>query len=109
MLRSFLGSSICFMGSWSHFAYVRFMKFLVAPKSTSAIALARLEMEWIKNQSVIDFRADKYTSPLLLCLISANLIRQWENPHLFPFLWPKRPAPAPSCYSVVALPRPLCP
>src|SRR5258708_23375203 len=109
MLRSFLDSSICLIGSWSHFAYVRFMKFLVAPESTSAIASALLAMEWTKNQSVIDFHVDRYTSPLLLCLISANLIRQWENPHLFPSLWPKRPFLALSCYSAAVLPRLLCP
>src|SRR5258708_30832188 len=108
-LRSFLDSSICFIGSWSHFAYVRFMKFSVAPESTSAIASALLVIEWTKNQSVIDFRVDKYTSPLLLCLISTDLIRQWENPHLFPFLWPKHSTPTLSCYSVAPLLRPLCP
>ena len=37
---------------------------------------------------VIDFLADIYTFESLLCLISANLIRLWENPHLLPFLWP---------------------
>ncbi len=62
-----------------------FMKFSVAPESTSAIASALLAMEWMKNRRVIDFHADRYTSPLLLCLINADLIRQWENPHLLPF------------------------
>ena len=28
----------------------------------------------------------RYTLSLLLCLISANLIKQWENPQLLPFL-----------------------
>src|SRR5712692_8674572 len=65
------------------------MKFSVAPELTSAIASALFAMEWTKNRSVIDFHADKYTSPLLPCLISADLIRQLENPHLFPSLSPK--------------------
>src|SRR5260221_6480571 len=64
------------------------MKFSVAPESTSAMASALFAMEWTKNRSVIDFHADKYTSPLLPCLISADLIRQLENPHLFPSLLP---------------------
>jgi hypothetical protein len=63
------------------------MKFLV-PESTRAMALALLAMEWMKNQTVIDFLTDRYTSPVLLCLISANLIRQWENPQLSPFFLP---------------------
>jgi len=29
-----------------------------------------------------------YPSLSLLCLISANLIRQWENPQLLPFVMP---------------------
>src|SRR5258708_10386789 len=97
------------MGSCSHFAYWRFIKFSVAPKSTSAIASAHFAMEWTKNRSVIDFRADKYTSPLLPCLISADLIRQPENPHLFPFLSPKHLIPWWSCLSIAALPIPHCP
>src|SRR5216684_7340653 len=96
------------MGSWSHFAYIRLIKFSVAPELTSAIASALLVMEWTKNQSVIDFRVDRYTSPLLLCLISANLIRQWENPHLLPFLWPKHSVPDLSYYSTAASSRPPC-
>ena len=62
------------------------MKFLVALESTRAIALALLAMVWIKNHIVIDYLADIYTLSLLLCLISANLIKQLENPHLRPFL-----------------------
>src|SRR5713226_4053194 len=79
------------------------MKFLVAPKSTSATASALFAIEWTKNQSVIDFCADKYTSPLLLCLISTDLIRQLENPHLFPFLLPKHVVLGLSCWLAVAL------
>src|SRR5258708_4063507 len=77
------------------------MKFSVAPESTSAIASALLAMEWTKNRRVIDFRVDRYTSPLLLCLINADLIRLWENPHLLPFLWLRHSTLGPSCYSIV--------
>src|SRR5258708_29488534 len=89
------------MGSCSHFAYWRFMKFSVAPESTSAIASALFATEWTKNRSVIDFRAKRYTSPLLPCLISANLIRQFENPHLSPSPLPTCLALGGSCLSVV--------
>src|SRR5216684_7764956 len=82
------------------------MKFSVALESTSAIALALLAMEWTKNRSVIDFHVDRYTSPLLLCLISADLIRQWENPHLSPSLSPGHSTPDPSYYSTAASLRP---
>jgi len=34
----------------------------------------------------MDFQADIYTLLLLLCLINANLIKQWENPLKLPFL-----------------------
>src|SRR5258708_40124114 len=84
------------------------MKFLVAPESNSAIALALFATEWTKNRSVIDFRAERYTSPLLPCLISANLIRQFENPHLFPSLLPMHLVLRGSCLSVAALPRLRC-
>src|SRR5713226_10363560 len=97
---------MCLMGSRSHFAYWRFMKFSVAPESTSAIASALFAMEWTKNRSVIDFRAKRYTSPLLPCLISADLIRQLENPHLSPSPLPMHLVPLGSCSSIVVLPRP---
>ena len=84
------------------------MKFSVAPESTSAIASALFAMEWMKNQSVIDFHADRYTSPLLLCLISADLTRQLENPHLVPYLSPMRPVLGQSYSLVVVSRRPLC-
>jgi hypothetical protein len=64
------------------------MKFSVAPESTRARDSALFATECIKNLTVIDFRADIYTFPVLLCLISADLIRQRENPRLLPFLWP---------------------
>src|SRR5260221_8652223 len=96
------------MGSRSHVAYLRFMKFSVAPESTSAIASALFAMEWTKNRSVIDFRAERYTSPLLPCLISADLIRQFENPHLSPSLSPMHLVLGGSCLSVVVLLRPRC-
>src|SRR5258708_30795421 len=85
------------------------MKFLVAPESTSAIASALFAMEWTKNQSVIDFHANKYTSPLLPCLISADLTRQLENPHLDPFPLLRYPAPGLLSSTAVLLWRPLCP
>src|SRR5258708_16244548 len=94
------------MGSRSHLAYWRFIKFSVAPKSTSAIALALFAMEWTKNRSVIDFRAERYTSPLLPCLISADLIRQFENPHLSPSLLPMYLALGASCSLVAVLMMP---
>src|SRR5229473_2939041 len=93
------------MGSCSHFAYLRFMKFSVAPESISAIASALFATEWTKNRSVIDFRAERYTSPLLPCLISADLIRQFENPHLFPSLSLVRLAPGGSCLLTAASSR----
>src|SRR5258708_1973054 len=102
MFSSFLGLSICLMGSCSHFAYLRFMKFSVAPESISAIASALFATEWTKNRSVIDFRAERYTSPLLPCLISADLIRQFENPHLSPSPLPMLLVPGGSCLLVVA-------
>src|SRR5580658_672186 len=66
------------------------MKFSVAPESTRAMASALFAIEWTKNRTVIDFRADIYTLLLLFCLISADLIRQCENPQLglLPFLSP---------------------
>src|SRR5258708_33673531 len=96
------------MGSCSHFAYWRFIKFSVAPESTSAIASALFATEWTKNRSVIDFHAKRYTSPLLPCLISANLIRQFENPHLSPFPSPACLALGESCLLTAASPRPHC-
>src|SRR5258707_2204705 len=82
------------------------MKFSVAPESTSAIASALFATEWTKNRSVIDFRADRYTFPLLPCLISADLIRQFENPHLSPSPSPACLALGGSCLLVVVLQRP---
>ena len=64
------------------------MKFSVAPESTRARALALFAIEYMKNQTVIDFWADMYTLLLFPCLISADLIRQRENPQLLPFLVP---------------------
>src|SRR5260221_7416358 len=82
------------------------MKFSVAPESISATASALFAMEWTKNRSVIDFRAERYTSPLLPCLISADLIRQFENPHLSPSLLLTCLALGGSCLLVVASPKP---
>ena len=64
------------------------MKFSVAPESNRAIASALFAIVWIDTHTVIDFLADIYTLLLLFCLISADLIRLWENPALLlcPFL-----------------------
>src|SRR5216684_6925001 len=94
------------MGICSHLAYWRFMKFSVAPESTSAITSALFATEWTKNRSVMDFRVERYTSPLLPCLISADLIRQFENPHLSPSLSPMSPALQESCSLVAVSSRP---
>jgi len=56
------------------------MKFLVAPESMRAIALALFDFECIENRKVIDFLLDIYTFEVCLCLISAVLIKLWENP-----------------------------
>jgi hypothetical protein len=82
-----------FIGSLSHLAYDRFIKFSVASKSTNAMFLALLAIVWGKTQTVMDFLADMYTSLLLFCLISATLIRQWENPYLLPLPFPGLIAP----------------
>jgi len=42
-------------------AYSRLMKFSVAPESTRAMDSALLDLEWMKNRIVIDFRSDMYT------------------------------------------------
>src|SRR5258708_12346846 len=84
------------------------MQFLVTAESTSAIASALFAMEWNKTRSVIDFRAERYTSPLLPCLISADLIRQFENPHLSPSLLPMYLALWGSCSLPVVSSRPHC-
>src|SRR5713226_7177794 len=85
------------------------MKFSVVPESINAITSALFAMEWTKNRSVIDFRAERYTSPLLPCLISTDLIRQFENPHLSPSLSPMHLVLGESCLSIVVLPKLLCP
>src|SRR5260221_6449220 len=74
------------MGKQSHFAYDKFRKFAVAPESIRAIVSALFIAEWMYNRKVIDFCPVIYTS-LLLCLISANLIKLRENPRFAPFLW----------------------
>ena len=60
----------------------------MAPESRSDIVSALFVFEWIKMQTVIDFRVDMYTF-WLLGLISANLIRLRENPAylLLPLHW----------------------
>ena len=65
------------------------MKFSVAPESSRVIASALFAIVWIDTRTVIDFLADIYTLLSLFCLISADLIRLWENPDLL-----LRPFPA---------------
>src|SRR5260370_30461941 len=96
------------MVSCCNFSYCRFMKYSVAPESTRTIVTALFTTEWTKNRSVIDFCAKRYTSPLLPCLISTNLIRQFENPHLSPFFLPTCLAPGGSCLLIVVSLRPHC-
>ena len=56
------------------------MKFSVAPESKRAVASALFTTECMKKQTVIDLHADINISPLLFCLISAEVIRRQENP-----------------------------
>ena len=79
-LKSHHGSGSRLIGNCSHLAYGRLMKFSVAPESSRATASALLDFECMKNRIVIDFRIDIYTWESVLRLISADLIRQWENP-----------------------------
>ena len=46
-LYSFLGSGSCLIGSCSHLAYCKFMKFSVAPESTRAMASALFAIECV--------------------------------------------------------------
>jgi hypothetical protein len=68
------------------------MKFSVALESNRAAASALLAIECIWNLIVIDLRADIYAFWSLLCLISANLIKHWENPLWCPWNWPVLPS-----------------
>jgi hypothetical protein len=83
-LNSFHGSGSLLIRSLRYFAYSRFMKFSVAPKSTSVIDSALSDFECMKKQTVIDFLLNICTSVVSLCLISTNLIRLEENPVLLP-------------------------
>ena len=87
MLNSFHGWASSLMGNFNHLAYDKFMKFSVAPESRRAVASALFAMECMKKQTVIDLHADINTSPLLLCLISAEVIRQQENPGYLHLSW----------------------
>ncbi len=55
------------------------MKFSVAPESRRAMASALFAIEWMKNRTVMDFRADIYTFESWFCLIKADLIREREK------------------------------
>ena len=84
MLNSFYGLGSLLIGSLRYFAYSRFIKFSVAPKSTNTIDSALFDFECMKKWTVINFLLDIYTSVVSLHLISANLIRLEENPTLLP-------------------------
>jgi hypothetical protein len=60
--------------------YSRFMKFSVAPESSSAIVSALFNLECMKTHSVIDFLLDINTSWSWYHLSSADLIRLLQNP-----------------------------
>src|SRR5258708_36675010 len=77
-LNNLRGFGSCLMGSLSHFAYERFMKFSVPPESRRAIASALVAIEWMKNRTVINFRADRYTLTPELDLIKAAQFRPSE-------------------------------
>ena len=83
-LNSFHGSGSHLMESLRYFAYSRFMKFSVAPKSTNAINSALFDFKCTKKWTVINFLLNIYTSVVGLHLISADLIRLKENPVLLP-------------------------
>jgi hypothetical protein len=76
MLNSFLGSSRRWIGSRRYLAYSRFMKFSIAPESNKAMALALFDLVCRKVQIVMDFLFDINTFEVLVCLISADLIKQ---------------------------------
>jgi hypothetical protein len=61
---------------WRYFAYSKFMKFLVAPESNRAMALALFDLEWRKVRMVMDFLFDINTFEVWVCLINADLIKQ---------------------------------
>ena len=86
-LNNFRVTGRCRMGRWRYLAYSKFMKFLVAPESIRAMDSALLDLEWIKNRIVIDFRSDMYTFESWLHLISADLIKHWENPEGKTYWW----------------------
>src|SRR5579863_1159351 len=60
-LNSFLVVGRRLIGKWRYLAYSRLMKFSVAPESIRVTASALLDLEWMKNRIVIDFRSDMYT------------------------------------------------
>ena len=84
ILNSFCDSGSHLVGSLRYFAYLRFIKFSVAPESTNAIDLALFDFKCMKKWTVINFLLNIYTSIVDLCLISADLIRLEENPVLLP-------------------------
>jgi hypothetical protein len=64
------------MGNCRYFTYCKFMKFSMAPESSSAMVLALFDFECMKDRMVIDFLFDINTFEVWVCLISADLIKQ---------------------------------
>jgi hypothetical protein len=62
------------------------MKFSVAPESRRVIASALFDLVCRKVQRVIDFLFDINTFKVWVRLISADLIKQVENPATIPLL-----------------------
>ena len=60
--------------------YSRFIKFSVAPESSSTIVSALFDLKCIKMHSIIDFQLDINTSWSRYRLSSADLIRLLQNP-----------------------------
>jgi hypothetical protein len=60
------------------------MKFSVTPESNRAMALALFDLVCRKVRRVMDFLFDINTFEVWVCLISADLIKQVENPVTIP-------------------------
>ena len=81
MLNNFHGSGSHLIGSLRYFAYLRFMKFLVAPKSTNAIDSALFDFECTKKWTVINFLLNIYTSVVSLQSLKklSQCLAIWER------------------------------
>ena len=87
MLNNFLVVGNRRIGRCRYLVYSKLMKFSVAPELIRAMDLALLDLEWIKNCIIIDFCSDMYTFESWLRLISADLIKHWENPEEKTYWW----------------------